>query len=254
MGLKPMYFSLTIKGFEYAEHSFFGNAITLTLSDGTTQLAKDYPFKLSNALNLTYGEINGLGGDFYGTNDPISDGSTQEEQRSRFMAAFKTLADPSGLQPGEALAILGALQEEVDAVNEALRKHEDPSIAYSKLPADEWKALQKITSWRIVYRLGPTYLGLAKINFDHFGADARTTYNAGHAVAIEEAVKSNGDLDLAYALNAFADHFLEDSFSAGHLRTPRRDCHSGWMVNPWPDLCAKVGVSCLTLSSAKCAC
>lgn len=158
------------------------------------------------------------------------------------MAAFKTLASPSKLQPSEGLDLLSALQEEVDVVNAALQKHEDPSIAYSKIPEDEWKKFQKITSWRFVYGLGPTYLGLAKINFDHFGADARTAYNAGHSVAIDEAVKRDGDLNLAYALNAFADHFLEDSFSAGHLRTTRRDCHSDWMVNPWPDLCAKASV------------
>ena len=82
----------------------------------------------------------------------------------------------------------------------------------------------------------PGYLGLAKINWDHFGADARTAYNAGHRTALEAAVK--GDLEDAYTMNAFADHFLEDSFSAGHLRTPRRLLHSKW--NPSADLCAKV--------------
>jgi hypothetical protein len=243
-----MCFSLTIKGFEYAEHSFFGDRITLTLSDGTPKTARDYPFEFRTDLYLTYGEINGLGGDFYGTSQPISDGSTQAEQRSRFMAAFKTLSDPPHALLGETSEILDALQVEVDAVNAALRKGDNPSIAYSKLP-DEWKKFEKITFWRIFYKLELDYLRLARINFDHFGADARTVYNAGHAVAIEEAVKSTGNLDLAYALNAFADHFLEDSFSAGHLRTPRRDCHS--LLNIFADFCAKVGVCSLYLSKCK---
>lgn len=44
-------------------------------------------------------------------------------------------------------------------------------------------------------------------------------------------------------MNAFADHFLEDSFSSGHLRTPRRQLHwdeKVWDQLPVPDLCAKV--------------
>ena len=56
----------------------------------------------------------------------------------------------------------------------------------------------------------PSYLGLARINWDHFGEDARAAYNAGHATAIQKAI--SGDLEGAYTLNAFADHFLEDSF------------------------------------------
>lgn len=37
--------------------------------------------------------------------------------------------------------------------------------------------------------------------------------------------RDSGDerqLQLAYAMNAFADHFLTDLFSAGHLRVPRK--------------------------------
>jgi len=48
-----------------------------------------------------------------------------------------------------------------------------------------------------------------------------------------------GDLLAGYALNAFADHFLEDSFAAGHLRTPRRRLHQGGVVGGPADLCAK---------------
>lgn len=81
----------------------------------------------------------------------------------------------------------------------------------------------------------PSYLGLARKNWDHFGPDARITYNAGHATALQ--VAANGDLEKAYTLNAFADHFLEDSFSSGHLRTPRRGLHS--MLDLTADACAK---------------
>lgn len=96
-------------------------------------------------------------------------------------------------------------------------------------------------------RKGKGYLGLALINFDHFGEDARTAYKAGHLAALRQAAssKSPANLESAYALNAFADHFLEDSFAAGHLRVPRQKLHSpkilDWVkADVFPDLCAQV--------------
>ena len=70
-----------------------------------------------------------------------------------------------------------------------------------------------------------TYLGLSLINWDHFGNDARTAYSTGHSAAIDYARQAGSSWDVAYAMNAFADHYLQDLFSAGHLRNPRRDLH-----------------------------
>ena len=81
------------------------------------------------------------------------------------------------------------------------------------------------------------YFELAKINFDHFGADARAAYNAGHTAALKAAESGKPeDLETAYTLNAFADHFLEDSFSSGHMRTPRRILHGAL---GFADACSK---------------
>ncbi|KAK0435993.1 hypothetical protein EV421DRAFT_1833562 [Armillaria borealis] len=113
--------------------------------------------------------------------------------------------------------ILAMLQAEVDAVNVALANHQDPSVIYAQLPAVNAK-LELVTFGR-----------------NHFGADARTVYNAGHSTAIQKAI--SWDLDGAYAMNVFADHFLEDSFSAGHLRTPRRLLHKSTDITA--DACAK---------------
>lgn len=63
------------------------------------------------------------------------------------------------------------------------------------------------------------------------------TYETGHGFAIQYAAGTNSNLSLAYAINAFADHYLQDSFSAGHVRTPRRLLH-GLSVDS--DLCCKV--------------
>lgn len=213
-----------------------GDAITLTLSDGSTVTGKDHIFTLDNGLTVTCGQINGLAGDFYGTYDPISDGSNDTEQSTRFANAYNALAARYPGQPAEAIEILNILKKEVDAVNNALAHHQDPSVAYNSLPDETW-AFQKLT----LFRSGiPSYLGLARINWDHFGADARTAYNAGHSKALDVAIA--GDLEKADAMNAFADHFLEDSFSAGHLRTPRRYLHSSSWLVPAPDYCAKVRI------------
>ena len=192
-------------------------------------------FKLPNGLELTYGQINALAGDFYGTWDPISDGETDQDRSDRFVAAYNTLANPSSRQPKEANAIIELLQAEVDAINNALEVGQDPSAAYSKLPNVDLK-LEALTLGRRRDGL-PDYVELASINWDHFGGDARKAYNAGHATAIRAAI--GGDLEGAYAMNAFADHFLEDLFSSGHLRIPRRLLHkppslaSDWCAKVW---------------------
>lgn len=186
---------------------------------------------------VTYGQINGLAGDFYGTTMPISDGSTPADQGDRFVAAYNTLAqNPAGRQPAEAQDILAVLQEEVTAIEKALSEGMEPSEAYASLP-DHTAKFQQLTVMRPNDQ--PSYLGLAKINWDHFGADARTAYNAGHTIALNQAIKSTDPANLlkAYAMNAFADHFLEDSFSAGHVRTPRHQLHGSAGT---ADLCAKV--------------
>lgn len=69
----------------------------------------------------------------------------------------------------------------------------------------------------------PFYLRMAQLNLDHFSADARAAYNAGHTCAIQTAAA--GDLQKGYAMNAFADHFLGVCFASGHIRTPRRILH-----------------------------
>jgi len=218
--------------FEYKEHSYIGDAIKLTLVDGEPVAASSHRLRLPNGLDLTYGQINALAGDFYGTHDPISDGRDDQDRSTRFLAAYDPLANGGPRQPKEAGDILDVLQAEIDAVNTALVNHQNPSVTYSTLP-DVTSKLEEITSGRSGI---PSYLELARINWDHFGVDARTTYNTGHAIAIQRAI--DGDLEGAYALNAFADHFLQDSFSSGHLRTPRRQLHKS--LDLTADVCAKV--------------
>ncbi|KAF4338996.1 hypothetical protein FBEOM_7083 [Fusarium beomiforme] len=66
-----------------------------------------------------------------------------------------------------------------------------------------------------------SFMKLLEANVDYFGVEARATYDPGYAVAIE--VDTGGDLKTALAINAFADHVLQDSFAAGHIRVPRKE-------------------------------
>lgn len=66
------------------------------------------------------------------------------------------------------------------------------------------------------------YLATSSKGVDHFGPFAARNYLTGHKLALETAIKakSNDELNLAYAYEASADHYLSDSFTPGHMRTP----------------------------------
>ncbi|MEW5930935.1 MAG: hypothetical protein AB1941_26020 [Gemmatimonadota bacterium] len=71
---------------------------------------------------------------------------------------------------------------------------------------------------------GGRYLALAKENESHFSHTAPGKSNQDrwrdlHLQAL--AAARAGDANLAWTLNAMADHYLTDAFSGGHVRTPR---------------------------------
>jgi len=224
--------------FEGGEHTAIGDSAFLYFSDddpGT--LAYKVLLPLPNGLNLTYGQIVALGGDFYGIPDaPISDGETQEDRVERFTNAYNSLATAKGAFT-EAQQILDVMKEEIDAVNEALNQGRSASSAYKALGDSLSKKWNEITGggsfvspW---YPLG-RYLKLAAVNWDHFSQHAVLAYQAGHAAALAQALIARGlpaneqrqALCLAYAMNAFSDHFLSDLFSGGHIRAPRKQLYN----------------------------
>lgn len=214
--------------FEYAEHRYLGDSMLLPEhSEGTAgrDTAFYNPLVLDNGLKLTYGEINGLAGDFFGATNPISADNDFEIRKANFRTAFGYLAtSASGRKKAEGLQ--KALAAEVQKVNDAIKQGDGNSAeinqkvqeVYKKLPFD-LKLFDGITKDNSA---GPVYTELLKANLDHFGEFGRRAYNAGHACALEEAAKGGKDnLLRAYAMNAFCDHYLEDNFAAGHLRVPR---------------------------------
>lgn len=82
---------------------------------------------------------------------------------------------------------------------------------------------------------GGDYLSVVMKNYDHFAWDNVKAYVKHHeralfyAQAAGKAYRSGRTelalkvLNKALFINAFADHYLTDSFPAGHLRVPRKD-------------------------------
>jgi len=221
--------------FEGGEHTAIGDQVVLYFSpDGPGTKAYLAPLNLPNGLNLTYGQLLALGGDFYGIPDkPISDGSTLADRQQRFTNAYNSLAQ-NPASKSEAMQILAVMQIEINAVNAAINKGEPASSAYKKLGdtlSEQWNRITGggsiVSPWIPMGR----YLKLAATNWDHFSQCAVLAYTAGHSLALQAAVAAGqmGDkqkqgiaLQRAYAMNAFADHFLTDLFSSGHMRSPRK--------------------------------
>jgi hypothetical protein len=73
---------------------------------------------------------------------------------------------------------------------------------------------------------GGRYLALAKENEAHFSrtAEGRGNHDRWRDLHLQAiAAARAGNANLAWTLNAMADHFLTDAFSGGHVRTPRSE-------------------------------
>ena len=101
----------------------------------------------------------------------------------------------------------------------------DREIKTGKSVSDkEW---DKITGGKWLFGLIPIQHGrmlkLAAHNHDHFLPYAKDAYLIGHQLALDKAREANRSkskriLHEALSLDAFACHFLTDSFASGHIR------------------------------------
>jgi hypothetical protein len=222
--------------FESAEHTFLGDQMTLQFETGPVSAAHKtlYVGASSNGgadpKNLTFGQVLALGGDVYGRPDrPIS---TDPDPRAAFIANYATLAGGSSAELAKILAIM---QKEIDLVNDALAHGRSVTDVYDKLGDTLSYELNAATGGGNGPLPRGRYLMLSSVNWDHFGDHAVAAYRAGHAeaVAMASAIKASNkttsqkqaSLEKAYATTAFACHFLTDLFSAGHLRTPRKELY-----------------------------
>ncbi len=195
--------------FDSPEHVVIGDEIELNGLKSKT-------LKLSNGLELSFGDLVSMP-DFYGiVSEPIARGKTAAEQKKRFLKGFASLAKSQEAleEASKILAVIHAQRDRFAQKLPPLKSNDEQHMEYNCLTGG---ACSGSLWW-----LSPgRYLDLAKQDYDHFGINALIAYKAGHTAALEAAVQ--GNLELAYALDAFAAHFLTDRFAAGHLRVPRTE-------------------------------
>ena len=227
-------------GYDGGEHTIIGDSVELSFPNGKEQASK-LPLNLPsfygyNGLSLTYVEFVAMP-DFFGIVDvPISDGKTESERKQRFINAFNTLAQEKRALI-EVPKLLSIIEQEKNLINDALNRGEEPSKAYKEINSTLNKEYNIATGGGSVisaYIPKGRMLQLSETNWDHFayGGYAFKAYAAGHAVAIDTAISAHNEtnntkqrmlLELAYAQDGFANHFLTDTFAAGHLRAPRKE-------------------------------
>lgn len=215
--------------FSNIEHIAIGDSVALKFSpDDLGQL--DHVLHFPNGLALTYGETLSLG-DFYAVEgQPISTETSGTARQAIFLAAFESFAT-NHAAAAEVPVIMGFLHKEQTILEDGIKHGQKPSDIFKQLSQDENRQLNCITGgdcsstwWTKLGR----YFRLAEENYDHFGDNALIAYQTGHALAIEAAIEAGQAhdvqrLEMAYAMNALASHYLSDRFSTGHIREPRME-------------------------------
>ena len=195
-----------IGGFDSREHSYIGNII---------QMDELRVLTLPNNVEIEFGQIIALAGDFYGfPEQPIIDpskGQNEEDsgRQQRFRDAYNTLARASKDELMEELNKLLATLEKESKNGETI-----DAKTWDEITGGKWLGTLPIKKGRM--------LQLAENNPDHFLPYAKDAYLTGHQLAIKKARKAGKDkrkrLHEAFSLEAFACHFLTDSFASGHIR------------------------------------
>eukprot|EP00026_Physarum_polycephalum_P004551 Phypoly_transcript_04573.p1 GENE.Phypoly_transcript_04573~~Phypoly_transcript_04573.p1 ORF type:complete len:448 (+),score=65.47 Phypoly_transcript_04573:60-1403(+) len=233
--------------FEDGEHRVAANNGTITVVNeavyNTTGAVTfenvsvvDYLFtNQQGTLLYTYGDMVGFAGDFFGPVNELSiicTASSQIEAKTLFYKAFIQMWNTTDV--GYIQRIRNEMQREIDAI--AANPGVFPYAVFAKLPESRWGSV-----FRSKLELGL----LLTNNLDHFASCAVFAYSAGHLFAMQTAAQAASQLQTcsnvtditqrmtctraafftlqtAYAMNAFADHYLTDLFASGHIRTPRR--------------------------------
>jgi len=194
------------------EHKFIGEKIEL-------RQAELRHIELPNGVEMSFGQIIALAGDFYGIPEhPIIDPSkginqADSDRQQRFLAAYNSLAR----------APKDKLQKELNKLITALDKESQTGASIGNKEWDQITGGMWLGGLPIKH--GPM-LELAQNNYDHFLPHAKDAYLAGHLLALNKAREASeyaGDeskrfLHEALSLEGFACHFLTDSFSSGHIR------------------------------------
>ncbi len=189
--------------------------------------------KLSNGLELTYGEISALVGDFFETPEMLDKADPEEVKH-----ILKLVKEQH--QAG------GKLKQSDVEFQEATQVREktvyDPATGAELGKQGQFRGGKKAGTAKELET--ESYFSLAKKNILHFTPEnIRSGWSQGHAKALDYAQKSNeavkqGKNDDAAELrrqalltDAGSAHFLEDAFSSGHILNPVDV--KDWMTKQW---------------------
>jgi hypothetical protein len=193
-------------GFGSSEHLEIGVEVKLR------GLEENTPLLVKGETPILFQDIVTLAGDYYGiAGKAISlPGGSPQEKTERFKNAFNTLAEADN---DELQRVCLEIKNECTAVKQTGLPHH----CYSSEMMERNNAIKKIKK---------DFNELLIDNSDHFSKNAEDAYAIGHAHAISVAREAGKQNDLeklkeAYALDAFACHFLTDLFAAGHIRNQR---------------------------------
>ena len=197
--------------FDSEEHDYIGDQVKLP--NGLKYL------KLPNGVKVTLGQIIALAGDFYGLPEqPIIDSSKVTslfdwDRKRRFTAAYNSLArvpkDELRLELNEILTTLSKGRQTGTSIKDE---------KCDQITGGKWLSGLPVKPGRM--------LKLAETNYDHFLPYAKEAYLTGHQLAMDKAREASASdsteweklLHEAISLDAFACHFLTDSFASGHIR------------------------------------
>ncbi|MGB3076093.1 MAG: DUF4157 domain-containing protein, partial [Chitinophagales bacterium] len=236
----------SIQKFGATEHKRAGDeASTFFNTDKSTPLQFDLTVGKIPFI-LTFGDLTMLSGDLFDPRDTMKSflGIQKSNPSSLLALASKPSSNP-GLQPGTQDEIIFAIYD---------NDKNDPRFEKGKI----WESLpdifkkedptnkKQLLSRHVRKAVKDRYLKLASKNYEHFvqpggkdlgplsglGTSAGGSYRALHEDAIlkayEAGLKSESS-DQGLMREAAAQHFLQDYFSAGHLRTPRRAIDTHWL-------------------------
>ena len=192
-----------------------------------------YDLKLPNGIQLNFGQIVALAGDLFGVPDePIIDHNKQNLdtmtwRKQRFLSSHATLAHADySIVKRELDQLISVMEDEEREMKDAIDAGESINEKKSNHFHERYDtALGGYWLFGIPVRFG-RMMSLASSNFDHFTPFAREAYEVGHDLALEKAREASHAasesqeliLQEAYSIDAFACHFLTDSFASGHIR------------------------------------
>lgn len=229
------------------EHRCIGDAVQLKLPNSVNTekviYGADIRLRLPNGVELSFGQICALAGDFYGVPekpiiDPTENADKTPLRRERFMEAYATLANADKEELNKIVEVMkkewgpieDALEDKKWKVAVSVDDRIVPYQVYKEHEASLCKEWDQIMGgkwiWQVPIVFG-RHMKLASSNYDHFMPSAKDAYLVGHELAREKAKKASKAekheeklmlLKEAYSIDAFACHFLTDSFASGHIR------------------------------------